>query len=181
MTAVGQQDSLVGAQYIAPQLASISRNQALRRLTPALSAFMLVTAFAFADCKCHAPDKDETTHWGGNEMVVVKEENSYRQLRGTIEMSVGGPLKDALIEVFDHPDYLLDLSHTGREGRPEQKRLAVCRTTADGKFCFRGLPPGKYELRSSVNTGWDVTHVYVVLDKKVGQGKALRVLMHLGT
>jgi protocatechuate 3,4-dioxygenase beta subunit len=142
---------------------------------------MLVAPFVLADCKCHAPDKEETTHWGGNEMIVMKEENSYRQLRGTIEMSDGSLLKDALVEVFDHPDYLLDSSHSRREGPPEQKRVAVCRTAADGKFCFRNLPPGKYELRSSLGSGWNVTHVYVVLDGQSKRGGELKVLMLVGT
>lgn len=161
--------------------AIISKMEALRMLGTALFACSLVTPFVFADCKCHAPGKEETTHWGGNEMVVVKEESSYRQLRGTIEMSDGRPLKDDLVEVFDHPDYLLDSSHSRREGPLEQKRLAVCRTAADGKFCFRNLPPGKYELRSSLGSGWNVTHVYVVLDGQGKRGGNLKVLMLLGT
>jgi hypothetical protein len=160
---------------------SISNIEALRRLGTVLFGCLLLTPFVFADCKCHAPDKEETTHWGGNEMIVVKEENSYRQLRGTIEMSGGGRLKDALVEVFDHPDYLLDSSHSRREGPPEQKRLAACHTAADGKFCFRNLPPGKYELRSSLGSGWNVTRVYVVLEGQAKRGGKLRVLMLLGT
>jgi len=93
----------------------------------------------------------------------------------------GRPLEHALVEVFDHPEYLLDQSSSFKRDHPEQKRVAACRTGADGKFCLRNLPPGKYELRSSLSSGWDVTHVYVVLDKKAGQGKALHVRMELGT
>jgi len=181
MTPLPQHDSFVGAQYSAPQLASMTGIQVFGRLGTVLLACLLVTPFVLANCKCHAPDKEETTHWGGNEMIVIKEENSYRQLRGTIEMSDGNLLKDALVEVFDHPDYLLDSSHSRREGSPEQKRLAICRTAADGKFCFRNLPPGKYELRSSLGPGWNVTHVYVVLDGQSKRAGKLKVLMLVGT
>ena len=146
-----------------------------------LFACMLVAPFVLADCKCHPPGEGETTHWGGNEMIVMKEESSYRQLHGVIEVADGRPLKNALVEVLDHPDYLLDSSHSRREGPPEQKRVAACRTSTDGKFCFRNLPPGKYELRSSLDSGWNVTHVYVVLDKQNGRGWKLKVLMRVGT
>jgi hypothetical protein len=133
------------------------------------------------DCKCRHPEEGETTHWGGNQVVVLVEEKTHRKMEGIIEISDGRPLEHALVEIFDHPEYLLDQSSSPKRDHPEQKRLAVCRTAADGKFCLRDLPSGKYELRSSIDSGWNVTHVYVVLDKKAGQDKALRVLMELGT
>jgi len=171
----------VGAQYIAPQPSRISKIQALRMPGTALFACVLVAPSVLGDCKCHRPDKEEATHWGGNQVVVFVEQKSYRNLQGTIEMYDGRPLEHALVEVFDHPEYLLDQSSSFKRDHPEQKRVAACRTGADGKFCLRNLPPGKYELRSSLSSGWDVTHVYVVLDKKAGQGKALHVRMELGT
>jgi protocatechuate 3,4-dioxygenase beta subunit len=133
------------------------------------------------DCKCNRPERGETTHWGGNQVVVFVEEKSYRKIQGTIEMNDGRPLENALVEVFDHPEYLLEQSSSFKKDHPEQRKLAVCRTGADGKFCFRHLRSGKYELRSSIDSGWDVTHVYIVLDKKSGQDKAVHVQMELGT
>lgn len=61
------------------------------------------------------------------------------------------------------------------------RRLAACVTSEDGKFCFRHLRPGKYELRTSSKPGVNVTHVYVVVDKKAGQTKDLIARMSLGT
>lgn len=141
---------------------------------------IFIAPSVLGDCKCLRPDKGETTHWGGNEMIVTQEEKSYRKLQGTIEMYDGRPLERALVEVFDHPDYLLDQSTSYKRDHPEQKRMGLCRTAADGKFCFRNLSSGSYELRSSLDSGWDVTHVYVVLNKKAGQKKSLHVQMEVG-
>ena len=146
-----------------------------------LILFMAVTPSLSGDCKCHRPDKGETTHWGGNQVVVFVEEKSYRELQGKVEMFDGRPVENALVEVFDHPDYLLDRSASNFKEPPEQKRLGVCRTASDGKFCFRGLRSGKYELRSSFGSGWNVTHVHVALDRKAGQHKGIQVEMSLGT
>jgi hypothetical protein len=69
------------------------------------------------------------------------------------------------------------ISYLLREGpleAPKQKELAACVTAEDGKFCFRHLPPGKYELRASLNAGWNITHVYVVVDKKSQPKEATR-------
>ena len=92
-------------------------------------------------------------------------------------MSVGGkPLAGALVEVFTHPEYLLSNDSYSR-GKPEQRRVAACMTGTDGKFCFRGLPAGKYELRSSSNDryGWNASQVYVVVDHEEGKDKSHRL------
>ena len=147
-----------------------------------------VTAFAFLsatiplagnDCTCRRPEKGETTHWGGNEMIVVDEEESYRRLAGTIVMPDDRRLENVHVEVFDHPDYLLDQSLLRKEH--PQKRLAACRTAVDGKFCFHSLPSGVYELRASIGAGWNVTHVHVRVDTKNGSSEDMRVIMTLGT
>ncbi len=173
-------ESVVGTQPAAPLLGRTSRIKGLLVSATALLACLLIAPSILGDCKCGPLDKNETTRWGGNEMIVVKEKGSFRKLQGRVQMFDDRPLENALVEIFDHPDYLLDTSHSRGDGPPEQKRLGACRTTGDGKFCFRDLPPGKYELRSSMGSGWNVTHVYVVLD---GQGKrdSLHVKMSVGT
>jgi hypothetical protein len=60
---------------------------------------------------------------------------------------------------------------------------AGCVVGPDGKFCFRALPPGKYELRLSKDGGWQNTHVYVIvapLKQKAVKGD-LEISMQLGT
>ena len=114
-------------------------------------------------------------------MVIVVEEKSYRELRGTVQLREGQPVENALVEIFDKPEYLLDHSIASANNRPKQRRLASCVASADGKFCFRNLANGKYELRSSSGDGVNVTHVYVVIDKQSGEKKGLVVEMTLGT
>jgi hypothetical protein len=114
-------------------------------------------------------------------MVIFVEEKSYRELRGTVQLHEGQPIANALLEVFDKPEYLLDRSIDSANNRPKQRRLAACVASADGKFCFRNLANGKYELRSSSGNGVNVTHVYVVIDRQSGEKKDLSVEMTLGT
>lgn len=141
-----------------------------------------ISAPAFSsDCKCARAGEHETTRWGGNEMIVVIEQSPYKHLRGTIEAHDGSPIDGALVEIFTHPEYLLKDRPNGRQNRPEQRRLTACRTKADGKFCFTRLAPGTYELRSSFDAGWDVTHLHVTVDPKNGKTEDLQVKMHLGT
>ncbi|MGB6835672.1 MAG: carboxypeptidase-like regulatory domain-containing protein [Candidatus Acidiferrum sp.] len=114
-------------------------------------------------------------------MVVYVEEKTYRELRGTVKMHEGQPVENALVEIFDKPEYLLDHSIVSANNRPKQRRLATCVASADGKFCFPNIGNGKYELRSSSGSGVNVTHVYVVIDKQTGEKKDLSVEMTLGT
>lgn len=143
----------------------------------------LPDASVLGDCRCNPPEKDETTHWVGNQVEIFVEKNSYKILRGTVTISANGKsLGGALVEVFSAPEYLLSTDSYSR-GKPEQRRVAACRTGVDGKFCFLGLASGKYELRASsddTRTGWNATQVYVVVDRMKGKGKDLRVEMTLG-
>lgn len=144
--------------------------------------FFLLSAFLapsiLGDCKCHHPEKGDTTRQGANQFVIYVEKESYRQLEGTVETNYDRAIENALVEVFDHPDYLLD--ENPLKNHPDQKRLAACRTAVDGKFCFRALPSGKYELRSSLDGGWNTTHIYVVVDKRSHQTKKIKVVMSVG-
>ena len=133
------------------------------------------------ECKSRHASGKESTRPGGNEMVVFVEEKSYRELRGTVKMHEGQPVENALVEIFDKPEYLLDHSIVTANNRPKQRRLAACVASADGKFCFPNLANGKYELRLSSGNGVNVTHVYVVIDKQSGEQKDLSVEMTLGT
>jgi hypothetical protein len=176
-----EQDAFVGAQYIAPHLGLICKIK-----PPLVSAVLLLLSVFVApsvlgDCKCGTVKEEEITRWGGNEVVIQVEEKTYRQLSGTVQMFGDRPLKDVLVEIFDRPGYLLNRSAPFKRYDPEQKRVAACRTSADGKFCFRDLPSGKYELRSSIDSGWNVTQLYVVVDKKAGQTKKIQVRMSVGT
>ena len=140
----------------------------------------LIAPPVLGDCKCRRPEKGDETRWGGNEAVVVVPEKHFREIAGTVEAFQNEPMEGALVEVFVKPDYLV--SDKPWAGRPEQKRLKSCVTSADGKFCFSGLPRGPYEVRISKDQGWNVTHAYVVLDRKAAEKiETLRIVMHIGT
>ncbi len=85
------------------------------------------------------------------------------------------------MEVFTNPEYLLKHSFPTEAEKSNQKQVAACKTGPDGESCFKGLPSGKYELRSSIDGGWDVTHIYVIVDARKGEDQAIEVEMHLST
>jgi hypothetical protein len=163
----------------APHLCTTSKPRAFLAIGMSLFVFALAVPSVLGDCKCHRPEKDDKTREGANIFEISVEKEAYRMLEGTVVgMGDNRFIEDALVEVFDHPEYLL--SENPQADHVEQKRVAACHTPADGKFCFRRLPPGKYELRSSLEAGWNITHIYVVVNKK-GQTKQIQVRMTLGT
>jgi hypothetical protein len=178
MTLRSQHNSLVGARFSASPPDRTSRARAIFIPALALVACALVAPSLFGDCKCHHPEKGDSTRPGANMFIVQQEEKPYRKLEGRVELHEDRPLEEALVEVFDQPEYLLK---NGGNAPNSQKRLASCVTSEDSKFCFRHLPPGKYELRASSKAGVNVTHVYVVVDKRAGQTKELVVGMSVGT
>ena len=155
---------------------------AATRICRAGAAFLLLTAVTpqvFADCKCHRPEKGDKTRWGGNESVVIVPEHHFRELSGTVETFQDEKMEGALVEIFDKPDYLVN--NKPWADKPKQILLKNCVTAADGKFCFRGLPSGTYELRVSKDQGWNVTHVYIVVDRKAAEKlEPLHITMHIG-
>jgi hypothetical protein len=152
----------------------------LRKVLALVILAAVVAPSVFSDCKCARAEKGENTHWGGNEMIVIVEKTPHKQLRGLVTLN-GEPAEGALVEIFTHPEYLVSQLPNATRDRAEQQRVAACRTGGDGRFCFRGLAKGAYELRSSVNSGWDVTHVHVLVDPQKGVGDNLKVVMKLGT
>jgi hypothetical protein len=151
---------------------------------PKLLAVLTVLLFAplslFADCSCRRIDKGETTHWGGNILIVQVEEKPYKDMKGVILAPGGDPLPGALVEIWTNPDYLLRSGPQTPEEASKQKRIKACRTGTDGKFCIH-LKAGRYEVRVSVGHGWDVTKAYVIIDPQKGQNTGLAIQMVLGT
>jgi hypothetical protein len=145
-------------------------------VTALAAGLLTATATMSNDCTCHKPEKGDTTRYGGNMMIVFPMEKPFRELRGTVQMN-GELIENALVEIFDNADYLLE---SGPHEYLQQKRLAACVTSSDGKFCFRHLPSGTYELRSSMRAGVNVTHLHVKVDKRSGADKKIIVKMENG-
>ena len=133
-----------------------------------------------ASCGCKGVPSSLTTIWGGNELVTVVSKSVYRNIHGMVEAGYGERAEGALVEIFDHPEHLLDELPVP-EHQGNQTRIRACRTKADGKFCFTSLPAGKYELRVSLSTGWDVTSEYVIVDPNHGRRDGIDVQLHIGT
>ena len=122
-------------------------------------------------CGCKQATSEETTRWGGNHWITGRPRGIYQAINGKVVLWVDGKKMDeALVEVFDHPDYLLceweefNPHKCTTKPPPEQRRIAACKTGKDGKFCFSDIAPGSYELRVSKDGQWNVVHLYVVVD-----------------
>ena len=148
-------------------------------ISPIFWVLLVIPVAVYADCRCHKPERDATTRWGGNQAVVLKPDEHFREVRGVVEAFTGKAMADAIVEVFDKPEYLV--GDKSWSEKPQQNRLRACVTSTDGKFCFKSLPDGVYELRVSRDREWNVTHVYIVVDRKAGPHKTLHVGMHVGT
>jgi len=97
-------------------------------------------------CKCRKPqakpvaEEDEDK---GDEDYVYK--RLYGQVTGGL-----GPLEGILVEVYNRPEVALHPSmYSGSDVKKEikQRKIASCKTGKDGMFCFKGIKPGKYEIR----------------------------------
>src|SRR5580658_9739401 len=98
-----------------------------------------VASAALIHCKCEPAKKDETTHWGGNMTIVSVVDKPRRKMQGIVEFSETEPMKGAFVEIFTHPEYLLETTPNDLTARPKQERIAACRTGPDGKFCFMNI------------------------------------------
>ena len=148
-----------------------------------LAITLVITCQASAsrkNCKCAAPDRGEKTHQGGNEIVTFKESRTYRLVRGTVHDVNGEPVGGVLVEVFDHPDWII-LDYLS--SRVEQHRIAACKTGPDGSFCLKNISSGRYELRASKDTAWNPSHVYIVLSPRGRRGDrtGIKVQLTVGT
>ena len=126
-------------------------------------------------CTCKK-SATKTISEGADERRV--EDHVYKELYGQIT-ALGDnsfPIDNILVEVYDHPEAALDSSiNTGLNGKQEtkQRKLASCRTGEDGMFCFKGIKPGKYEIRliddgalNRTSGPWDNNSWFITLDPR---------------
>jgi len=128
---------------------------------------LLVIAFAFSparnQCRCQKLAK------GGPEMgnvLATMNGGRVRRLRGTaFYPNLNQPVKEAVVEVYENHSGFTDANIPSAELEKiiAQERKVACMTAADGKFCFDGLPGGRYLLRVGTHgEGW-VSGVYVLV------------------
>ncbi|HEY1470158.1 MAG TPA: hypothetical protein VGF61_14030 [Candidatus Acidoferrum sp.] len=150
------------------------------RVVVGLAMFLLIALSVFADCTCRKIAHGESTHWGGSQLVVQNEEKPYKELKGIVLDPNSDAVTGALVEIWTNPDYLLRNGRQTPEEKSKQQKLKACLVAKDGKFCFH-VKPGKYEVRVSIGSGWNVTKAYVIIDPHNGEQEPLRIGMHLGT
>ena len=98
--------------------------------------------------------------------VLTHETISYRTPLKRISGSVigyGNVNPGVKVELFDKPEVWADDSLSLNEKRKRQKLIATTSTDAKGKFDFRGVPKGAYEIQFSA-AGWNILSVLVSVD-----------------
>jgi protocatechuate 3,4-dioxygenase beta subunit len=147
-----------------------------------IGCFLFILLFlttVWPQCKCGLPQSGETTHYGGNELTATELRGTYTSLHGVVKQIYGQPLSGVLVEVFDHPEWI---QQKLSKSEIRQRRVAVCKTRRNGKFCFDKIPSGHYELRLSKNKAWNVLHFYVVINPKSPESikSGFEIVMSLG-
>ena len=130
-----------------------------------LVLFSLTTQLAKEQCKCLPASKDQQTSWG-QENVIIKPDEAFKQLRGKVLAPTEDALEGVLVEVYDKPEGLLMDWKERKARKVQQRKVAACLTGPNGQFCFSKLSAGQYELRASKPNGWNATSMYVVVDPK---------------
>jgi hypothetical protein len=125
-------------------------------------------------CGCVKVTSGEAPLIGGEGIIMNFKPRYYRQIRGVVVFPDGTPAADSLAEIF--VDSYLFSEKTW--DKPEERRIAVCKTTANGKFCFPNLPPGKYELRIRLNA-FDTTRFNLIVapQNQTSSGRQIKVVL----
>lgn len=125
----------------------------------AIPLLCLLGAHVFGEC---TPSND-ATKWGANEDVVMQVRQPMGQAHGSVleDYRTGKPAPGVLVEVYNHPEVVLEDSSRNRTG---QTRIIGCVTDPRGRFSFK-LKAGDYELRASNGAGWKVTSVVIRVRK----------------
>jgi protocatechuate 3,4-dioxygenase beta subunit len=146
------------------------------KIVPALLiCCLLCTTYAQSVCKCKVAGLNETTRPGANELITIIESKIRKSIFGEVNDANGQPVKDVLVEVF--------ALSTERADNEQKKRIIACTTDEKGRFCFRKMRAGKYEVLYSLDGGWKHTSVSVVVAprnrKSVNQ--ELEIWLQVGT
>ena len=97
----------------------------------------------------------------------IIEKKIRKSIHGQVHDANGQPLAGVFVEVFDNPAARLESGMDIADLAKKQKRIAVCKTAEDGRFCFSSVPSGSYELRYTKDMSFETKSVIV----KVGQNQ----------
>lgn len=138
----------------------------------------LAAGWRQGDCPC-----DKFVFTGDvlqSHMVVnIFEATPYREIRGSVTDINGEPIEaKAFIFVSRMPGNISREDYT--TGRYKRGRhIIACETLSDGKFCFRNIRPGKYEV-CATSLGFNNTCMLITTSRK-GRRAGLDIRMEAGT
>lgn len=141
-----------------------------------LLLLLLGGAYPQERCRCKKAKKTDTTCWGWVGNHPPEDGGVVKEIRGRLVDAAGEPVGDALVEVFDHAEVALDGDSYGSN---KQRRVAACWTDAEGAFCFKGLRPGKYEIRGSCLSGFDAGRTVIAFEPKTRKATSKEILVAL--
>jgi hypothetical protein len=120
-----------------------------------LVCYLSWAAYAQSVCQCISAGISETTRPGANELITIIESKLRKSIFGIANDVNGQSLKGVLVEVF--------AISTKNADDAQKKRILACTTDGGGRFCFKNVPSGKYEVLYSLEGGWKQTSLSVVV------------------
>lgn len=116
---------------------------------------------------CEPLNENETTRQGYSELIVFKEKETFKEIRGTTVLGFEGqPLENVFVEVFPYKS---------------DKRIAGCRTNETGEFSFPSLEKGKYRIKLSKDGGFKITEIHIKISPKSKNNKEIIGVVEVGT
>jgi hypothetical protein len=97
-------------------------------------------------------------------------------LRGVVLDPNKSPLAGAEVSIFDNPEWI----RKGSFSESAHKLIASASTGSDGKFDFKQLPSGRYDVRFSAR-GFNDMHYYVVVKSHSLRNKRFVIVLPLAT
>jgi protocatechuate 3,4-dioxygenase beta subunit len=114
---------------------------------------------------------------GQTESIIVSKKHTVRELRGVVLDIYDEPLAGVDVAVFDNAGWIQE----GKTGSDVEQRLMAATTTdANGRFNFKHLPAGKYEVRFRL-TAFNDIHFLVLVKPHGLRNKKLVVTMKVAT
>lgn len=137
--------------------------------------FLLISWLSLQDCNCKPVEKNRQAEKAWMSEVLAGEQK-VAIVSGRVIESNRDSLAGVLVEVLRKPLPVKGKSVKKVSGVPV--RVAMCETAEDGRFCFKGLKTGKYELRLS-RKSFNTVSVMIALVSQANQAVAEEILVTL--
>jgi hypothetical protein len=107
--------------------------------------------------------------------VVISRRQVVGNLRGVVRAPDGEPLEGVEVDVLNHPEWIIK----GQSGSPSEQRVLASQVTdGNGRFTFKGLPAGAYEVRFG-KPMFEQQHLYVEVRPRTRRKKRLKIALGL--